>query len=116
MRTEYVSVGTVSEHPEGEVRSYDIRGTVKLKGETREFEIQDEPGQPLTINVDLLSHVLESGVEIVGIRTEIKKVAEEVDWKPFENEEGDEEISIESDYSRIDQLRAKVVSGFKLDP
>lgn len=97
-----------------EVNRYKLRGRVQIGGEGYEFEIDDSPSMPLTLNVDLEGRTLESGVETIGIKAELRKIVDAVNWQAFQGED-DDEIEIGPGFNKIGDVRKKVSEAFKLD-
>jgi hypothetical protein len=96
-----------------EVNQYELRGQVRISGEEHEFEIQDQPGMPLTLNVDLEGRVLESGLEEIGIDAELRTIVDSINWQSFQDQE--EDILISESFNKIADVRKKVRESFKLD-
>ncbi|HUH04591.1 MAG TPA: hypothetical protein VML75_21490 [Kofleriaceae bacterium] len=96
-----------------EVNQYHLRGQVRISGEDYEFEIEDQPGMPLTLNVDLEGRVLESGVAEIGIDAELRTIVDSINWQSFSGQE--EDILIGESYNKINDIRKKVRESFKLD-
>lgn len=96
-----------------EVNHYHLRGQVQISGEEYEFEIEDQPGMPLTLNVDLEGRVLDGGVEEIGVDAELRTIVDSINWQSFQGQE--ENISIDGGYNKIGDVRKKVGEAFKLD-
>lgn len=100
-----------------EVNRYDIRGRIKLGDDNVEFEIKDEPSMPLTLNIDLEGQTLEAGVETIGIKAELRKIVDVINWQSLQpgGGEDDDEIEIGPGFNKIGDVRKKVGEAFKLD-
>lgn len=96
----------------GRIAAYQVRGTIDWQGQTREFRIDDEPGQEPTFAVQLQDvEVLPGETTVVPLEIELDRVVEEIDWSMVEIEDGAFQIDRESDV--IGEVREELAEAFR---
>jgi hypothetical protein len=90
--------------------AYQIHGTWRDNGETKNFEIRDSAA--LIIGFDCSEMLAAAGSATIGIKLDLRDALDGIDFKNAEDDEGTLELS---DSQELLALRGRLMNAFQLD-
>jgi hypothetical protein len=97
----------------GRVVSFDIDGTVRVGGETEEFEIKEAPTGQHNFVIMLEGATVEAGMTTrVEVRIHLRDIVESIDWTMVESEDG--KLEVDDDYPDFDAVLDQILASFEL--